>query len=45
MDSCYYNGKLISCSKRNILKSVLFDPPFGETLPSVYLRLIQTDAE
>jgi len=27
------------------LKSVLFNPPFGEILPSINLRLIQIDTK
>jgi hypothetical protein len=45
MDTCYYNGERIDCVERTTLKSVLFNPSFGEILPSVHLRLIEIDAK
>jgi len=45
MNICYYNGQQINCTERNVLKSVLFNPPFGEILPSINLRLIQIDTK
>jgi hypothetical protein len=45
MNSCYHDDQLIGCTNQNMLKSVLFDPPFGQLIPSVHLRLIQIDTE
>jgi len=45
MNICYYNGQRINCTERNVLKSVSFNPCFGEILPSIHLKLIQIDTK
>jgi hypothetical protein len=45
MNSCYFNGQLTNCHKSNVLKSVLFDPPFSQILPSIHLKFVRIDSE
>lgn len=43
MNTCYLNEQLIDCNETYSLKSILFNPPFHENIPSINLQLFQID--
>ncbi len=45
MNSCFFNKQSSNCNKQNVLKTIVFDPPFDQILPRIHLKLARIDSE